>query len=403
MGKRAHRRRDRRRAARRRHRDRLRAARARVRRLHGRRRHGAPGAQRLSHARARRRRSSASTPAAATLKDAINEAMRDWVANVETTYYLLGSVLGPHPYPLMVREFQSVIGQEARQQILDGGRPAARRRRRLRRRRQQRDGHLRRVRGRRGGAAGRRRGRRPRDHAGRSRGAIRRRRTPACCTARAAWCCRTTHGNILPTHSISAGLDYPSVGPEHAWLAANGRTEYDWIDDRRCARRASSGSRGTRASCRRSSRRTPWPGCSRQLAGVRAGRSSSSTSRAAATRTSRPCGGSSTRGPGSMSRIEQTFRRAARPLADRGLVAYVTAGDPDLRALGRRHSRARARRRRRASRSACRSPIRSPTARRFNARRNGRSPPGASLGRSLDLDRPSCARRSTRRSCSSPT
>src|SRR5678810_478429 len=52
-----------------------------------------------------------------TLKDAINEAMRDWVANVETTYYLLGSVLGPHPYPLMVREFQSVIGDEARRQI----------------------------------------------------------------------------------------------------------------------------------------------------------------------------------------------------------------------------------------------------------------------------------------------
>src|SRR4029079_19458000 len=53
------------------------------------------------------------------LKDAINEAMRDWVSNVETTYYLLGSVLGPHPYPLMVREFQSVIGQEARRQCLD--------------------------------------------------------------------------------------------------------------------------------------------------------------------------------------------------------------------------------------------------------------------------------------------
>src|SRR5438067_6580662 len=54
-----------------------------------------------------------------TLKDAINEAMRDWVSNVDSTYYLLGSVLGPHPYPLMVREFQSVIGQEARAQILD--------------------------------------------------------------------------------------------------------------------------------------------------------------------------------------------------------------------------------------------------------------------------------------------
>src|SRR4030095_12302153 len=62
-----------------------------------------------------------------TLKDAINEAMRDWVTNVDDTYYLLGSVLGPHPYPLMVREFQSVIGREARAQILDmaGALPAA--------------------------------------------------------------------------------------------------------------------------------------------------------------------------------------------------------------------------------------------------------------------------------------
>ena len=80
-----------------------------------------------------------------TLKDAINEAMRDWVTNVGDTYYLLGSVLGPHPYPLMVREFQSVIGREARAQILELTGRAARRDRRLRRRRQQRHGHLRRV------------------------------------------------------------------------------------------------------------------------------------------------------------------------------------------------------------------------------------------------------------------
>ena len=85
---------------------------------------------------------------AKTLKDAINEAMRDWVTNVTDSYYLLGSVLGPHPYPLMVREFQSVIGREARAQCLDSDRPAARHDRRVRRRRQQRHGHLRRVRGR---------------------------------------------------------------------------------------------------------------------------------------------------------------------------------------------------------------------------------------------------------------
>ena len=80
-----------------------------------------------------------------TLKDAINEAMRDWVTNVADSYYLLGSVLGPHPYPLMVREFQSVIGREARGAVPRAARPAARRHRRLRRRRQQRHGHLRRV------------------------------------------------------------------------------------------------------------------------------------------------------------------------------------------------------------------------------------------------------------------
>ena len=78
-----------------------------------------------------------------TLKDAINEAMRDWVATVADSYYLLGSVLGPHPYPLMVREFQSVIGQEAQAPVPGVARPPAERHRRLRRRREQRHGHLR--------------------------------------------------------------------------------------------------------------------------------------------------------------------------------------------------------------------------------------------------------------------
>ena len=84
-------------------------------------------------------------PGSRTLKDAINEAMRDWVTNVTDTYYLLGSVLGPHPYPMMVREFQSVIGREARAQCIDAARHAAGRDRRLRRRRQQRHGDLRRL------------------------------------------------------------------------------------------------------------------------------------------------------------------------------------------------------------------------------------------------------------------
>ena len=96
-----------------------------------------------------------------TLKDAINEAMRDWVSNVESTYYLLGSVLGPHPYPLMVREFQSVIGQEARRQIQDAAGRLPDLVARVCRRRKQRAWAVRRVRRRRERAAGGRRSRRP--------------------------------------------------------------------------------------------------------------------------------------------------------------------------------------------------------------------------------------------------
>jgi tryptophan synthase beta chain len=166
-----------------------------------------------------------------TLKDAINEAMRDWVANVDTTYYLLGSALGPHPYPLMVREFQSVIGQEARRQILEaagrlpdlvvacvgGGSNAigifdafvA-------------DSSVRLVgveAGGRGITAGNHAARFAGGHAGVLHGTR-------------SLVLQDDHGNIQLTHSISAGLDYASVGPEHAWLASLGRTEYDWIDDR---------------------------------------------------------------------------------------------------------------------------------------------------------------------------
>jgi tryptophan synthase beta chain len=165
-----------------------------------------------------------------TLKDAINEAMRDWVTNVETTSYVLGSVLGPHPYPLMVREFQSVIGQEARAQILrDTGRlpdvavacvgggsnamglfdafiddPAVRL-----------------V----GVEAG---GRRiaPGDHAARFAGGH-----LGVLHGTKSLVLQDADGNILPTHSVSAGLDYPSVGPEHAWLHAKGRTEYAYAGD----------------------------------------------------------------------------------------------------------------------------------------------------------------------------
>ena len=77
-----------------------------------------------------------------TLKDALNEAMRDWVTNVENTFYIIGTVAGPHPYPMMVRDFNSVVGKECIEQMPRDGRPAAGRGDRLRRRRQQRDGHL---------------------------------------------------------------------------------------------------------------------------------------------------------------------------------------------------------------------------------------------------------------------
>ena len=114
----------------------------RMRRLHGRGRHAPPAPQRLPHAAAGRARWFRVTAGSRTLKDAISEAMRDWVTNVDTTYYLLGSALGSHPYPVMVRDFQKVIGEEARRQILEAGRPPARCGDRLRGRRQQCDRHL---------------------------------------------------------------------------------------------------------------------------------------------------------------------------------------------------------------------------------------------------------------------
>jgi tryptophan synthase beta chain len=165
-----------------------------------------------------------------TLKDAINEAMRDWVATVEDTYYLLGSVLGPHPYPLMVREFQSVIGREARAQILasagrlpdavvacvGGGSNAM----------GIFDAFIDdaavRLIGVEAGGEAIRPGRHAARFAGGSVGILQGTRT---------WVLQDAHGNIELTHSISAGLDYAAVGPEHAWLQAQGRTEYAHASD----------------------------------------------------------------------------------------------------------------------------------------------------------------------------
>ena len=146
-----------------------------------------------AHAAARRDGRAGAT-GSRTLKDAINEAMRDWVTNVDTTNYVFGTVAGPHPFPLMVREFQRVIGDEARAQVLERDRPVAGRGRRLRRRRLERDRHLHRVRARRrasGWSASRPAatastpaGTRPRSPAARR----------ACCTARGPTCCRTRTG-----------------------------------------------------------------------------------------------------------------------------------------------------------------------------------------------------------------
>jgi tryptophan synthase beta chain len=165
-----------------------------------------------------------------TLKDAINEAMRDWVTNVADTYYLLGSVLGPHPYPLMVREFQSVIGKEARAQILElagtlpdaivacvgGGSNAM----------GIFDAFIedREVRliGVEAGGEQISRGRHAARFAGGSAGVLQGTRT---------FVLQDEDGNIELTHSISAGLDYAAVGPEHAFLRATGRSEYAHVGD----------------------------------------------------------------------------------------------------------------------------------------------------------------------------
>jgi tryptophan synthase beta chain len=165
-----------------------------------------------------------------TLKDAINEAMRDWVTNVADTYYLLGSALGPHPYPLMVREFQSVIGREARAQFLDqtgalpdavvacvgGGSNAI----------GIFDGFIDdetvRLIGVEAGGEAIEPGRHAARFAGGSVGVLQGTQT---------FVLQDANGNIEATHSISAGLDYAAIGPEHAWLRARGRAEYTWASD----------------------------------------------------------------------------------------------------------------------------------------------------------------------------
>ena len=165
-----------------------------------------------------------------TLKDALNEAMRDWVTNVGNTFYIIGTVAGPHPYPMMVRDFQSVIGRECMQQMpelagrqpdvviacVGGGSNAM--------------GifypyiPLEAVRliGVEAGGFGLSSGKHAASLAAGKPGVLHGNRT---------YLLQDEHGQIVETHSISAGRDYPGVGPEHAWLKDSGRAEYVTIDD----------------------------------------------------------------------------------------------------------------------------------------------------------------------------
>lgn len=164
----------------------------------------------------------AATSGSRTLKDAVNEAMRDWVASVETSYYAIGSVMGPHPYPWMVRTFQSVIGQEAREQcllMLGGEDP---------------DVVVACV----GGGSNaigifsgfmdsrtRLVGVEPAGGAAIGRG------VPGVVHGMRSFLLQDEHGLVQEAQSISAGLDYPGVGPEHSYLAASGRAEYPSVTD----------------------------------------------------------------------------------------------------------------------------------------------------------------------------
>ncbi|MFN0097010.1 MAG: tryptophan synthase subunit beta [Dehalococcoidia bacterium] len=164
-----------------------------------------------------------------TLKDAINEAMRDWVTNVQTTHYLIGSAIGPHPFPTIVRDFQSVIGREARKQMLEqagklpdaaiacvgGGsnaiglfHPFI-------------DDPVRLI-GVEAGGHGVNTGKHSATLSAGRPGVLHGTRT---------YLLQDADGQILETHSISAGLDYPGVGPEHSWLKQSERAEYVSVDD----------------------------------------------------------------------------------------------------------------------------------------------------------------------------
>ena len=161
-----------------------------------------------------------------TLKDAMNEALRDWVTNVRTTYYCIGSTAGPHPYPMMVRDLQSVVGREVRRQLgglpdvlvacVGGGSNA------LGLFHPFLDDRGVRLVGVEAGGAGLQSGRH---------GAPLSAGLPGVLHGSLSYLVQDEDGQVLPAHSISAGLDYPGVGPEHAWLKDTGRAEYVAVTD----------------------------------------------------------------------------------------------------------------------------------------------------------------------------
>ena len=165
------------------------------------------------------------TSGASTLKDAMNEALRDWVANVEDTYYLIGTVAGPHPYPMMVRDFQSVIGEEAKRAVARSRGAAAGCGGGVHRRRVECDGAVpsvpRRCSVRLVGVEAGGHGIETGEHAASLTGG-----RPGVLHGNRTYLLQDDDGQIIEAHSISAGLDYPGIGPEHSWLHDIGRVEY---------------------------------------------------------------------------------------------------------------------------------------------------------------------------------
>jgi tryptophan synthase beta chain len=212
-------------------------------------------AQRLPHEAAGRRRS-AGHLRRGTLKDAMNEALRDWVTNVEDTFYCIGTVAGPHPYPAMVRDFQSIIGNRSARADAEGRGPPARLAGRLHRRRLQRHGPVPSLPRRQGvriiGVEAGGKGSTTDEHAPPDR------RPPGVLHGNRTYLLQDDDGQILEGHSISAGLDYPGIGPSIPGCTTPAASNMCRSPTRRRWTPSSSAA-SWKASSRRWSRATRWP------------------------------------------------------------------------------------------------------------------------------------------------